>query len=112
MIGACDCCDRQHVPVSHFRADQTSAQCETTACYLCQGETDADPYGELYDEAMAACDAALNARPPVPPQSVLSSLNVGKGPSKEGQLLSKKPEQDADESRTALALDSHQGNCK
>lgn len=46
-IGTCDCCDRQNVPVSHFRADQTSAQCETTACFLCQGEDDADPYGEV-----------------------------------------------------------------
>lgn len=61
MIGACDCCDRQHVPVSNFRADQTSAQCETTACYLCQGETNADPYDELFDEAMAAIDLALTS---------------------------------------------------
>jgi len=47
MIGACDCCDRQNVPVAKFRADQTSAQCETTACFLCQGDSDPDPYGEL-----------------------------------------------------------------
>lgn len=46
MIGACDICDRQNVPVSHFRVDQTSAQCETSACYICQGD-EPDPYGEL-----------------------------------------------------------------
>ena len=53
MIGSCDCCDRQHVPVSQFRADQNSAQCETVACYRCQGEDDADPYGELEREGLS-----------------------------------------------------------
>jgi hypothetical protein len=51
MIGACDICSRQNVPVSHFRADQTSAQCETSACFLCQGEDDPDPYGEIEEIA-------------------------------------------------------------
>jgi hypothetical protein len=44
-IGACDICDRQNVPVSHFNA--TAAHPETSACFLCQGEDDTDPYGEL-----------------------------------------------------------------
>lgn len=54
MIGSCDCCDRQNVPISNFRADQTSAQCETAACYLCQGDTDPDPYGELEAYALSS----------------------------------------------------------
>lgn len=45
MIGSCDCCDRQDVPVSHFSA--TAAYPEGCACFICQGETDPDPYGEL-----------------------------------------------------------------
>jgi hypothetical protein len=39
-IGSCDCCDRQNVPV-------TSG--DVTACFICQGEDDPDPYGELED---------------------------------------------------------------
>ena len=54
MIGSCDCCDRQNVPVSKFRADQTSAQCETTACFICQGDSDPDPHGELEEQKEAA----------------------------------------------------------
>jgi hypothetical protein len=49
MIGNCDCCDRQNVPVRHFDAGATNAQCETTACFICQGETEIDPYGEMDD---------------------------------------------------------------
>jgi hypothetical protein len=45
MIGCCDCCDRQNVPVSHFNA--TAAYPEGVACFICQGDTDPDPYGEL-----------------------------------------------------------------
>jgi hypothetical protein len=45
MIGSCDCCDRQQVPVSHFNA--TAAYPEGAACFICQGDTDPDPYGEL-----------------------------------------------------------------
>lgn len=48
MIGACDICDRQNVPVSRFRA--TAAYPETSACFLCQGEEDPDPYGELKED--------------------------------------------------------------
>lgn len=44
-IGSCDLCDRQNVPVSHF--DATFAHPEASACFLCQGEDDPDPYGEL-----------------------------------------------------------------
>lgn len=61
MIGSCDCCDRQHVPVSRFNA--TGAYPEGVACFICRGETDLDPYGELFDEAMAAIDEALAASP-------------------------------------------------
>lgn len=45
MIGNCDCCDRENIPVSHFKP--TFAYPEGVACYLCQGDTDPDPYGEL-----------------------------------------------------------------
>lgn len=45
MIGSCDICDRQNVPVGHSHA--TSAHPEASVCFLCRGETDPDPYGEL-----------------------------------------------------------------
>lgn len=44
MIGTCECCDRQNVPVSHI---DIVFGIEAFACYLCQGEADPDPYGEL-----------------------------------------------------------------
>lgn len=43
MIGSCENCDRQNVPVSH---GQISGM-ETTQCFICQGETDPDPYNEM-----------------------------------------------------------------
>lgn len=46
-IGACDICNRQSVPVTHFWPDANNTGIETTACYLCIGDDDADPYGEL-----------------------------------------------------------------
>ncbi len=50
-IGNCDCCDRCDVPVSHL----TGTYCgDVTACYLCQGDDDADPYGEM--EIDCECD--------------------------------------------------------
>ena len=42
MMGNCDNCDRENVAVSKMLA----CGCETTQCFLCQGETDPDPYGE------------------------------------------------------------------
>lgn len=43
-IGSCDCCDRQNVPVAHL----TETYCgDVTACYICQGDDDPDPYGEV-----------------------------------------------------------------
>lgn len=45
MIGSCDNCDRQRVPVMHG----SFCGCETTQCYVCNGDVE-DPYGEL-DEA-------------------------------------------------------------
>ena len=47
MIGNCDCCDRQDVPIRHFEAGETNAGCETTACFICQGDNEVDPYGEM-----------------------------------------------------------------
>lgn len=44
-IANCDCCDRQAVPVSHFSA--TFAHPEALCCFVCQGEDDPDPYGEM-----------------------------------------------------------------
>lgn len=41
MIGNCDACDRKNVPVS-----KVNVPGEPTACFLCQGEKDADPYCE------------------------------------------------------------------
>lgn len=43
MIGACDNCDRRNVPVSSGQF----CGCDTTQCFICQGETDPDPYGEI-----------------------------------------------------------------
>ena len=45
-IGNCDCCDRRNVPVSSGYYDPVG---DTTACFICQGETDPDPYGEIVE---------------------------------------------------------------
>jgi hypothetical protein len=42
-IGTCDNCDRRGVPVRCI--DDV-----TTQCFLCTGDTDPDPYGEMEDE--------------------------------------------------------------
>ncbi len=42
MIGSCDNCGKNDVPVFSGAA----CGCETTQCYLCNGDV-ADPYGEL-----------------------------------------------------------------
>lgn len=42
MIGNCDCCDRENLPVS-----MVNVPGEPVACYLCQGDSNHDPYGEL-----------------------------------------------------------------
>jgi hypothetical protein len=42
MIGNCDNCDRQNVPVSNGQF----CGCDTTQCFICQHDV-ADPYGEL-----------------------------------------------------------------
>jgi hypothetical protein len=44
IIGTCECCDRTGVPLS--RINQVFG-IETFACYVCLGDTDPDPYGEL-----------------------------------------------------------------
>ena len=43
MIGNCDACDRQNVPVSNGH----SSSGETTQCFICQGDKNPDPYGEM-----------------------------------------------------------------
>ena len=45
MIGSCDNCDQQNVPVFSGQF----CGCDTTQCFICQGDTDPDPYGELED---------------------------------------------------------------
>lgn len=40
-IGNCDCCDRRNVP-GHV----VNCHGEPFACYICQGDDDADPYSE------------------------------------------------------------------
>jgi hypothetical protein len=50
-IGSCDCCDRQNVPISNVAA--TFAHPEASACFLCRGYDDPDPYCEM--EAPARC---------------------------------------------------------
>lgn len=48
MIGECEVCGRQNVPV----AKVNDFACEIVACFICQGDI-ADPYGEieLYERA-------------------------------------------------------------
>ena len=45
-IGTCDNCQRENVPVSHFNLSYCG---DTTACFLCCGDDNPDPYGELDD---------------------------------------------------------------
>ena len=45
-IGNCDNCQRENVPVSHFNLSYCG---DTTACFLCCGDDNPDPYGELDD---------------------------------------------------------------
>lgn len=48
MIGTCDNCDRHNVPVRHFSVDyECGIGSDTTQCFLCTGDTDPDPYGEM-----------------------------------------------------------------
>lgn len=47
MIGNCDCCDRKNVPVNFSAWDRNNTGIDTTACYLCCGDSEIDPYGEL-----------------------------------------------------------------
>lgn len=42
MIGDCDVCNRRDVPVATVLVPG-----EPRACFLCQGDSDPDPYGEL-----------------------------------------------------------------
>lgn len=42
MIGECETCGRQNVPV----AKVNGFACETVACFICQDDI-ADPYGEI-----------------------------------------------------------------
>ena len=40
-IGNCDNCQRENVPVSHFNLSYCG---DTTACFLCCGDDNPDPY--------------------------------------------------------------------
>jgi hypothetical protein len=75
MIGNCDACDRKNVPVSNCN----SSSGETTQCFLCQGDTDPDPYCEVehdrsgkiigdgetgYNFSCSKCGAALHSDKP------------------------------------------------
>ena len=59
MIGSCDNCNRQNVPVHHFAETYCG---ETTQCFLCQGDTDPDPYSELLDAAEIEIERAERVR--------------------------------------------------
>jgi hypothetical protein len=50
-IGNCDCCNRHDIPVSHG-ADIYGN--DVTACFICCGDDDPDPYGEIDDAIEAA----------------------------------------------------------
>ena len=54
MIGSCDNCGKDNVPVFNG----TSCGCETTQCYLCNGDI-ADPYGELDEQLLNAVSEAI-----------------------------------------------------
>jgi hypothetical protein len=56
-IGTCDNCDRHNVPVRHMTGTYLG---DTTQCFLCTGDTDPDPYGELDD--LQHLDGMLNDR--------------------------------------------------
>ena len=56
-IGNCENCDRKNVPVRHIELTYCG---DTTQCYLCTGDTDPDPYGEL--ELPRPLDAVDNIR--------------------------------------------------
>ncbi len=75
MIGNCDCCDRKAVPVA-----KVNVPGEPMACFICQGDTDPDPYCETghdrdgkiigddesgYTFSCAKCGAALHSDNPV-----------------------------------------------
>jgi hypothetical protein len=62
MIGTCEICDRQNVPVSHI---DTVFGIEAFACYLCLCEDDPDPYGELQpvDDIDSAFDIPNDSDP-------------------------------------------------
>lgn len=49
-IGSCDNCDRQNVPIMAGEACGIEGQ----FCFICRGDDDADPYGEL-DVRVEAC---------------------------------------------------------
>jgi hypothetical protein len=51
-IGNCDCCDRRDVPGS-----VVDCPGEPFACFICQGDDNPDPYGEI-EITCDACDGA------------------------------------------------------
>lgn len=53
MIGSCDNCSRRNVPVRHIDSPHAG---DTTQCYVCTGDIDPDPYGELERQRCQCCD--------------------------------------------------------
>lgn len=49
----CDCCNAPMCNVTHYRADSTSAGCETDACVLCSNSM----FGPTADELVEEIDA-------------------------------------------------------
>lgn len=54
MIGNCDACDRQNVPVA-----KVNVPGEPTSCFICQGGTDPDPYCEALPSPLEAARKLL-----------------------------------------------------
>lgn len=50
MIGNCECCDRKNVPIT-----KVNLAGEPAACFICQGDTNPDPYGEFPISQAARC---------------------------------------------------------
>lgn len=46
MIGSCDNCGKQNVPVKHYSETYCG---ETTQCFICTGWGEPDPFCELED---------------------------------------------------------------
>jgi hypothetical protein len=57
-IGNCEVCDRKNVPVLFLAA--RGAHPEVTSCFICRGDTDPDPYGEMQADIPEYEDDAID----------------------------------------------------